>query len=124
MREVRLRCFGELSQAQTGFLTVTGDVGAEPQCYLLVGGAAAVWWLDSTSDRRVLIGGSRFTKRAAATRPLVNRSRRPAPIAKRLLTLPEPVDSGRNGSRRKIPGLKGDRYRLRDKDQGSPPVAE
>lgn len=94
MREVRLGCFGELPQAQTGFLTVTGDVGAEPSCYLLVGGAVAVWWIYSMSYRRVLIAGSRLTERAAAARPLVKRSGRLAPIAKRLPTLPEPVDGG------------------------------
>ena len=97
--------FGELPQAQTGFLTVTGDVGAEPQCYLLVGGAAEVGWIDSTSDRRILIAGSCLTERTAAARPLVNRSRRPAAITKRLPTLPEPVDRGRNGPRRGSYGL-------------------
>jgi hypothetical protein len=91
--------FGELSQGQAGFLTAKCDVGTDPHRDLLVGGAVDAGRLEGLLDCLILICAWRLTGGTAVPRPLVNRSRGPTAIAKRLSTLPESVDRGRDGTR-------------------------
>jgi len=75
--EVGLGRFGELSQGQVGFLTAKGNVGTDPNRYLLIGGAVEVGRLD---DLLVLVRGF-LTGDATVPRPFVDPSCRPAAIA-------------------------------------------